>query len=232
MSNLNDFDVSLEKLFGGEMESLEDERDAAELWEKLKQSPAAKARYDAIVLAMRYFAGRKGVKSFGEDEADVMWPVLMGQVAEGSRQRSGLSKEALRHMVVPELVSSISRAIMSYSQQTEVSETAIEAAAPAGAHNQAVNFSIASVGGQVSLRLYKNEDIGFVANVSDGEVKTNVADAALSAWVEVQGALNTLSLMTAELLGDDVLVNGHIEIKDGRAEVRMRPLVRATAEKK
>ena len=227
MSELNDFnklDDAIENLLSGEMDSLEGEQDAVALWQTLQTNPEAKKRYDAAVLAMRFFAGRRGKKSFGEDEADSLWPLVMGHVSEDARSRSGLSKQALRHMAVPNLVASISRAIMSFSQ-ADGEETVIEAEVPEGTEAQAVNFSVASVGGQVSLRLFKNDDIGFVANVNGGEVQMNTENKDdAGAWMEVQSALNTLSMMTAQLLGDEALVNGQIEIKDGRAHVRLRPL--------
>ena len=228
MTNSNEnkkLDDSIEAFLSGELDSLEGEQDAADLWKRLQQDPSARARYDALVFAMREIAGRGNkVKSFGDDEADALWPLLMARVAEDARHRTGLSKDALRHMAVPDLVASISRAIVSLSQKETPEEVVVEAASEAP--ENAVLFSIASVGGSVSLRLYKNDSdaTGFVANIADNDVTTNVETSELDAWAAVSSALQTLSMATAELLGDETLVKGRIEVKQGRAEVRLAPV--------
>lgn len=220
-------DNALEEFLSAEFDTLEGEQDAVKLWNALKEDAGARLRYDALVLAMRHIGGRKGLKSFGEDEADALWPLVMGQVAEDARNRSGLSKEALRHLAVPSLVASISKALVSYTQKTTdvpFAETVIEASVAPETTAQQVNFSLTSVGGEVSLRLYKNDETGFVAQVNNAEVKTNVAQDEVGAWSEVSSALSMLSMMTSELLGQEALVNGRIDIKDGKAEIRFQPL--------
>jgi hypothetical protein len=229
MTKPNDFeqlDESLAALFGGELESLEGERDAADLWQRLQQDARSRTRYDAVVAAMRMIAGRSGVKSFGDDEADVLWPVVTGGVAQDANRRTGLSKRALMHMEVPSLVASITQAIVNFSRVQTGNEEVVFATDVAGEDEAELQFSIASVGGQVSLRLYRNDgdEVDFVANVSPSEVNTNVDRTEIAAWAAVSTALNTLSLLTSELLGDETLLNGRIDIKEGRAEVRMQPL--------
>lgn len=226
MTNPNDFD-GMEEIFdaflSGENDSLEGEQDALHLWEVIKNDRKAQAKYDAVVHAFRFLAGRKGIRSFGEDESTALWPLVMGGVAEGARQRSGLSKQALRHMAVPALVANISSALVNYSR---TGDGEITFDTPAEGQTEPVQFSIASVGGEVSLRLYRNDEASdFVANVTPAEVTTNVDESEVDAWAAVSTALNTLSMMTKELLGDETLLNGRIEIKDGRAHVSLQPLM-------
>jgi hypothetical protein len=232
MTKVNDFEVlddTLAGLFGGELESLEGEQDAAALFERLQGDPQARARYDAVVLAMRMLAGRDAtVKSFGDEEADVLWPVVAGGVAQDASRRTGLSRRALMHMEVPNLVASITQAIVNFHrvQPAGAQEVVFETAVSSQADEAPLNFSIAAVGGQVSLRLYRNEgqEVDFVANVSPSEMHTNVDTSEIGAWSAVSEALTALSSMTHQLLGDETLLNGRIDIKQGRAEVRMQPL--------
>jgi len=107
-------DERLEALLTGELDSLEGEQEAVELWSFLQSNPAARMRYDAMVVGLRAFAGKTGTRTFHDAEADALWPVLMGHVATDAHHRSGLSKRALQHMAVPELLASITRAVTNF----------------------------------------------------------------------------------------------------------------------
>ena len=56
-------DDRLEALLGGELDSLEGEHEATELWDFLKNNPAARMRYDAMVVGLRAFAPRSSRSS-------------------------------------------------------------------------------------------------------------------------------------------------------------------------
>lgn len=218
----------IDAALSGELDSLEGEQDASELWNYLQQNPAARSEYDAMVVALRAFANKTGVKSFYEAEADALWPVVMGGVSHDARTRSGLSKQALRHLAVPELVASITNALSGLSKrvaeaETKNEEVVFELPVSPATPVKDLDFSIASVGGEVSLRLYHNDEIDVRCQVNGDEVRSNVSDSDTN-WREVATALSQLSSVTARVLGEEVLVNGRIAIHDGRAEIRLNPL--------
>lgn len=213
----------LENLLSGEMNTLEGEAESLELWNYLRSNPDAQREYDGLIFGLRGLSPKKGKKTFTELEAEVLWPVLMAQVAEDAKRRSGLSKSALAHLAVPQLVASISQALTRFSEsaltdgvETKVLETAVGGSAEA----QNLDFSIARVGGEVAFRLYRQDEVDMRCQVAGGEVKSNVEGGD---WDSVSKALSELSQVTSQLLGEDVLVNGRIAIENGRAEVFLNP---------
>jgi hypothetical protein len=224
-------DDRLEALFTGELGSLEGEQEAVELWDFLQANPAARTRYEAMVVGLRAFAGKTGPLSFHDAEADALWPVLMGHVAADAHRRSGLSKRALQHLAVPDILASITRAVTNFSEKKpEGMESLVTAGAVRASEDQDVKFSLTRVGGEVAFRLYSSENAGGDAQngaldmrvkVDGNEVKSNVTTED---WAGVTSALGELSRVTEALLGEDVLVNGRISIRDGRAEVFLNPL--------
>lgn len=229
-------DDRLEALLTGELDSLEGEQEAVELWDFLHANPAARMRYDAMVVGLRAFAGKTGARTFHDAEADALWPVLMGHVAADARHRSGLSKRALQHMAVPDILASITRAVTHFgAEKRDGVDAIVTAGAIAGSKNQDVKFSLTRVGGEVAFRLYSNEGdvhsdgLDMRVKVENDEVKSNVTTED---WAGVTTALGELSRVTEQLLGEDVLMNGRITIRDGRAEVFLNPLdVRSSGNK-
>jgi hypothetical protein len=214
----------LDNLLSGDMNTLEGEAEALELWNLLRSDPVARSEYDGLIFGLRGLSPQKGKKTFTELEAEVLWPVLMAQVAEDAKRRSGLSKRALQHLAVPQLVASISAALTQYSQskptegvETKILETTVSESAGA----QRLDFSIARVGGEVAFRLYRQDEVDVRAQVTADEVTSNME--AGGDWDSVSKALSELSQVTSNLLGEDVLVNGRIAIENGRAEVFLNP---------
>ena len=214
-------DEQIEALLGGELDSLEGEHDAVGLWALLKIDVAARTRYDAMVHGLREFAGKTGVRSFHDGEADALWPVLMGHVAADARHRSGLSKQALTHLAIPQMMASITQALSDFSKRTTNNSDEVVVDMPIESkETKEVNFSLTRVGGEVGFRLYRNDELDVRCNLEGNELRSNVAPAD---WEGVTAALTELSRVTSALLGEEVLVNGRISIHDGRAEVRLNP---------
>ncbi len=220
-ANKSSIDERLEALFSGDLDSLEGEAEAVSLWQTLQSDRFARRRYDAMMAGLRVFSSPQN--RFSEGEADVLWPVLMGHVVADARRRSGLSKQALQHLAVPQIVASITRALSDFSRsdQNTIEDTVTATDVPQSADQKDMNFQLTRVGGEVGFRLYRNDELDMRCAVDGDEVRSNVTPAD---WDNVAAALGELSRATQSLLGEEVLVNGRITIQNGRAEVRLNPL--------
>lgn len=218
----------LESFFSGEFNSLEGQNEVTALWQTIAQDPIAQNQYDMCVEALRLLAHQSGVKTFHDAEADALWPVLMGHVLQDSQKRSGLSKEALKHLAVPVLVQSITHALVNFKQQstnTQYETVTLKTEAEEQTSIEPVDFSITSVAGEVSLRIYRNSGLDMRCSWSeDDTLKANISSQDVENWDSVSDAVSQLSQITSHLLGEEVLLNGRIEVQDGRAQVQLTPL--------
>ncbi|MCC6810294.1 MAG: hypothetical protein IT381_22885 [Deltaproteobacteria bacterium] len=212
---------TFDAFLSGELDSLEGPQEALEVWEHLKQNASARKNYERVVNALRELSQVKATadgRLFCEAEADAMWPLVFGSVLEGARNRSGLSKQALRHLAVPALVNSICAALTNMQSNRE---TVLAVDMPEATGNEEFEVSIAKVDGAVSLRLYKSDGMDVRSFSEDNATKTNVDG---DQWAGVNAALKELSRLTGDLLKDDALVNGRVTLANGRAEIHLVPL--------
>jgi hypothetical protein len=216
-------DETFDSFLSGELDSLEGPQEALEVWAHLKTNATARKNYERVVTALRELSQVTPTadgRLFCEAEADALWPLVFGSVMEGARNRSGLSKQALRHLAVPALVNSICAALTNIDRNAE---TVVAVDVPDASGDEEFEVSIAKVGHTVSVRLYKDQgdEMDVRCHVEDNATKTNVEG---DQWEAINNALKELSRVTGDLLEDDALVNGKVIVSNGRAEIHLMPL--------
>jgi|GEM_PF-6907992 len=223
------FDDTLEHFLACELDGLEDLGQSQELWQEIRQNPILQKKYDAFVLALRMLSGTLQAV---DPEFESMWPMLLGRVQQDALNRSGMSKEALKHIAVPQLVASITQALYSMTERIAKSEPVVCDLPVDACEPQQLSFSITSIAGELSLRLYQNDNIDVRCQLANDELKSNVDPQDIRGWEQIDKMLTQLSDASSKLLGEEGLMNGYISIKDGRAQVHVHPMAILTTQTK
>ncbi len=224
---------TIDSFLAGESDTLEGQDDTLSVWKAFAQSPASKTNYHKAIVAFRALEQCGPERRFSDAEQDALWSMVWAGVTADAKRRSGLSKQALRHLTIPSLVKSIVAALDNANLQRAdaLGEVVVEVDVNQADTTQEVEVSIASIGGELSLRVHRDEELDVHVGVTaDGTPSKSSPE--VDNWQAVSSALQELSKRTTELLGADALVNCRVSISNGKAEVHLRPLHVGTAQTK